>query len=448
MIRKLPLILFFYGCSFFGQHSEYSGSFNLQSNLSFGTENPFWFHSNQRGRIDEITRFAGWLNGQCRFYNRSGGFVETGVGLLYSNGYNNRVMLEEYYLTYENDLLKLFAGKEHKEAMYSGLSATNQNILWSLNASPISGIGIRMKEPLMLWKQAGIGFKFSYEEYFTDDERYIDNTWIHHKSLHLVFKGSERFTLTAGVQHFAQWAGDSDEYGELPSGFDDYLRVVTGGSIASPEGSLGEQEINGLGNHLGSYEIYLNTSISHFDVELIYNTIFEDKSGMILRNTPDGRYGIYLRDREEEKWIGAFMYEFFYTKHQSHSTPTPDGDDNYFNNNLYRSGWTYEGRVLGLPFILLDEERFRIGVNNLMAHHLGISGLAFSQFPYKFLTSYRKNYGRKSGTSEPTEEIVSTYLEVQLLNNYFNFDVLIGGDFNSEEDPILGLGIRLKRVLF
>src|SRR5690606_9397010 len=132
-----------------------------------------------------------------------------------------------------------------------------------------------------------------------------------------------------------------------------------------------KEEINGLGNHLGSYEINIRTSIYNYDFEVFYNHIFEDGSGTRLRNTPDGRYGVYISDTEENKWINALMYEFYYTKNQSKNSSTTDGTDNYFNNNLYQSGWTYENRVLGIPFITLRDSRFRIGNNIFVAHHFG-----------------------------------------------------------------------------
>src|SRR5690606_16390754 len=104
------------------------------------------------------------------------------------------------------------------------------------------------------------------------------------------------------------------------------------------------------------------TSIDDYNIHFIYNHLFEDGSGRRLGNTPDGRYSIYVEDVEDthvKKWVRAIMYELYYTKHQSYTSSGNDGTDNYFNNNLYRSGWTYESRVLGVPFITLDEDRFR-----------------------------------------------------------------------------------------
>ncbi|WP_245583361.1 capsule assembly Wzi family protein [Salinimicrobium terrae] len=405
-------------------------------------------HSNQRGRIDERTNFSSWIDGMGRYGFRDGGIVEAGLGILYKDGYTEEVQLDEYFVSYENNLFEAFAGRKQKEEFFSGISATNKNMLWSLNSRPIPGIGINFK-PIEVFKRAGISVKASWEEYFSDEQdRHIPNIRIHHKSFHFVYTGIRNFEFIAGGHHYAQWGGKSPEYGEIPAGFDDYLRVITGGSIIGGDGFVGESEVNALGNHLGGYEVQLNTSISHYDISLVYNTLFEDFSGIKLRNTPDGRYGFYLRDREPEKWIQAFLYEYYFTRNQSKNYPTTDGKDNYFNNHLYQSGWTYEKRIIGLPFIMLDEDRFRIAHNNIVAHHIGITGSAFYTYPYKFLTSYRGNYGAKSGSSRPIEQIISTYLDVNVWQEFMDVNLQVGVDLQFEESSKVGLGLRVSKSFY
>lgn len=449
MIKRLPLLLLFFFPKLQAQYFDYSASAVLQGIYSSEEYSPFWMHTNQRGRIDELTTMAGWVNLSGSYIITEDASIEMGIGALYQDGFSDEIQLDEYYLSFENQWLHVFAGRKQRPELYKGLSATNENILWSLNARPLSGVGINIPEPVFFWPEAGLGFKATWEEFVTDDVRYVENTRIHHKSFHLVFNKIRNIQLTFGVQHFVQWGGTSPEYGDLPSGFDDYLRVVTGSGIGGEaDGSIGEQEINGLGNHLGSYEIYLNTSVSGYDVELIYNTLFEDKSGMMLRNTPDGRYGIYVEDQRQGGWLDAVMYEYYYTRNQSKNTPTSDGKDNYFNNNLYRSGWTYENRILGLPFILLDEDRFRVSHNNIVAHHLGLTGTAFQNYPYKLLTSYRLNYGAKAGTSTPSEKIWSSYLDVKVWQQLVDINIQVGADVSSETASNLGAGIRLSKNFF
>ena len=460
MLNKLlPLFLLSFVASF-SQEIEYSASATLQGLISSEEKNPFWLHSNTRGRIGEETNIAGWITGTGKFSFRNDSFLELGLGGFYHDGFTNEIDLDAYYISFQNNWMLAYAGRKQKKEYYRGLSATNESILWSLNSRPIPGISFEITEPVYFWKQAGLGFMLSWEELFSDErDRYIENLRVHHKSFHLVYSGIRNVQLIAGVQHYVQWGGKSPEQGDLPSGFDDYLRVITGGSIIGGDGLIGDNEINGLGNHLGGYEAQLNTSMSHFDVSLIYNTIFEDMSGIKLRNTPDGRYSIYIEDREENKWIEAFMYEYYFTRNQSKNYPTTDGKDNYFNNHLYKSGWTYDHQVIGLPFFVIRDNLLGIAHNNIVAHHIGITGDAFYEYPYKLLASYRANYGAKGGTSKPIERIFSTLVDVEVWQQVVRVNLQIGADINlgannteadinSEKSVNMGVGVRVYKKIF
>lgn len=447
MMKRLPLLIFFFVSGLQAQYFDYSASASLQGILSSEEQSPFWLHSNQRGRIDELTSLGGWTNVSAKYFITPDTFLETGIGGAYKNGFTDRFYLDQYYVSFQNNRLTAFIGRKQKKELYQGLSASNENILWSLNARPIPGAGFEIEEPITIWKAGGLGFKASWEEYITDDDRFVDHLRVHHKSFHFVFDKLRNIELIFGIQHFAQWAGISPEYGRLPQNFRDYLNVLVG---KEGEDDVQGEEANALGNHLGSYEVYLNTSLSHYNIQLIYNTLFEDNSGRVLGNTPDGRYGVFITDqnKDEVRWVQALMYEFYYTRDQSKNTPTGDGKDNYFNNNLYRSGWTYEKRIIGVPFVILDEERFRVRHNTLRIHHLGLSGTAFYQYPYKFLTSYRENYGVKGGTEEPQERIVSSYLDLLIWQRFVDVNFIIGADFHFEEKSNAGAGIRISKEFF
>ncbi|MEG9326645.1 capsule assembly Wzi family protein [Salinimicrobium catena] len=446
MVKRLPLLFLIFYTSLQAQYFDYSASAVLQGIYSSKEESPFWMHSNTRGRIDEATTLAGWSNVSARYFITPDSYLDAGIGGAYQNGYNNEFWLDEYYVSFENDRYHAFIGRKQKKEIYNGLSATNSNILWSLHARPVPGVGFEIKKPITFWKEGGLGFKASWEEYITDDERYVDNLKIHHKSFHFVFTKIRNIELVFGLQHFAQWGGISPDYGRLPQTFHDYLNVWVG---KEGKDDVQGEEANALGNHLGSYEIYLNTSFSHYDVQLIYNTIFEDNSGRVLGNTPDGRFGIYIEDRDDEiKWITALMYEFYYTRDQSKNTPTGDGKDNYFNNNLYRSGWTYENRILGAPFFLLDDERFRIDNNTFYVHHVGLAGTAFFNYPYRFLGSFRMNYGVKGGQENPISKILSTYLDIRLWERFFTINLQAGVDVDLLDQTTLGAGIKLSKKFF
>jgi hypothetical protein len=431
----------------FSQTLESSVTFSSKGIIFSQDESPFWIHSNQRGRIDETTNFKGLILGNGSYSINDKTYISAGVGLLYKNGFTNKLQLDESYLSLENDWFDASLGRKQRKENYNGLSASNQNILWSLNSRPLPGISLRMKEPVYFWKNGGLGFKASIEEFINNDNTYIDDYRVHHKSFHLVFDKVSNFKLTFGLQHFVQWGGTSPEHGKLPQTFRDYLKVIRGKGVNNLDGFVGGQEVNGLGNHLGSYEIYINTKFSIYNIQIIYNHLFEDGSGRVLRNTPDGRYGLYLEDRNKGKLVEAFIYEVYYTRNQSKGHPSLDGLDNYFSNSLYIAGWTYENRILGIPFITLDDDRFRIDNNKVIVHHIGVSGLVFEKYRYKFLTSFRKNYGSK-GSGLRKSNVLSSYLDINVWKDYVDVNLQLGTDFSDVNTPNFGAGIQLSKKIF
>ncbi|SDS26077.1 capsule assembly Wzi family protein [Christiangramia echinicola] len=432
--------------------SSYEVTFEGQGQLFSDDESPFWMHTNYRGRLDEKSYLSGLITSTARFDLSPKSYAELGLGALYKDGYQNGVKLDELYFNFVSPKFGVVVGKKQREDLFQGLSATNESILWSLNAAPMPGIRFFIKDPLFLIDDHGIGIKASLEEYLMDDERYIPDTRVHHKSAHLVYRSKNNFQIDVGVQHFVQWAGTSEEFGVLPGSFEDYIRIFTG--MAS-EGDVGNgQEVNALGNQIGSYELKIKTKIRDLDFRFIYNHIFEDASGMKGGNLPDGRYAVYFEDNRDAfwgtSWLKAFMYEFYYTKNQSRSRVSSeiDGADNYFNNNLYRSGWTYNSQVLGVPFILLNDNNFRIGTNILTVHHLGMRGQLFDDYPYRFLLSYRKNYGVKGSFFPETKEIFSSLIEVELINSNYNLKAQIGADFKFQDNSNFGVGLNFSKTIF
>ncbi|WP_298247444.1 capsule assembly Wzi family protein [uncultured Christiangramia sp.] len=450
---KHPFILCIFiilGLSSYGQ--DY---FNLNATgtagLFSGSESPFWIHSNRRGRLDERTFYSGLLTGTAIFEIDNTRSFQFGGGILYKDGYDNSFKIDEAYFSYVSPKIRVDIGKRQRTDLYQGLSVSNESILWSLNASPFPGISIETVEPVFFnFKDYGLGFKFSIGEYLLDDERFIDNTRLHHKSGHLVYRTQKDFEVSLGLQQFVQWAGTSEEFGRLPQSLEDYGSVITGS--AGTDDVEGE-EVNALGNQIGSYELKISSRISNLDFEFFYNHIFEDGSGLKMGNLPDGRYGIYVEDNRDtfwgEDWIKAIIYEFHYTKNQSRSrkSSTSDGADNYFNNNLYRSGWTYQNLIIGNPFILTTDERFRIGVNIITAHHVGITGKAF-KLPYRALLSYRKNYGVKDSFFPVTKEVLSSYLEVELMKGDYNLSAFVASDIKNVDQSNFGAGLKFSRPLF
>ena len=406
---------------------------------------PFWMQHNKRGRIKPNTNFLGVLGAKAAHRWGNSSLLEAGAGMFFEDG-QGELKLDELYLRYQNRWVELVLGVKQDEVEFAGLSATNRSILRSLNTRPMPGAQLKSSGPIMVFPKAGLGFEFAIEKYFMDDERFINDSRLHHKSLHIVVQPVRKFILKAGLRHYVMWAGNSEVLGPQPSSFEDYIRVFIGWNGGA--GSFEGDQQNSLGNSLGSYEVTLSTMWQEYAISLLWNSIFEDGSGMRLGNTPDGRYGLFVEDTHKKGWIHSLMYEFYYTKHQSHTTTGIHKYDNYFNNIIYQSGWTYHGQTIGVPFFTPRASGMGIDNNVFTAHHLGIGGVAFEQLPFRFLTSYRRNYGLSNMnfdafTKDPPEQVFSSMLELSIPFSRLMLNVQLGSDFSNDTGPRLGAGVGI-----
>lgn len=427
----------------FSSHLDYSINLSLLGLISTEEDLPFWIYHNRRGRVDKNSDFATLFSGKQVIFFTSTSYLISGAGILFFNGSENILAIDELYLHFQNNWMYAAAGRKQQKEFFNGLSSSNRSILWSLNTRPMWGVEIGTAEPFFLSGEAGLGFEASWSEYWMGKNRFVKDALLHHKSFDFVYRKGT-WEIKAGVQHFAQWAGTSEE-GEQPDGWKNYWRVITkqkGGTDAG----IGDQ-LNALGNHLGGYELSVAKELKNFRFYISYNHLFEDGSGMMLRNTPDGRYLIYLEKKDKASLVNSMMYEFYYTQNQSFYFPNTDGRDNYFNNGVYRSGWTYNDLVIGSPLFSVDPKGEGIINNKFTAHHLGIGGEignAVHSYPYKLLLTYARNDGLYSEKFNPKQDVLYLLSEFRLLQDEFELNLQIGADWNNYQSPIYGVGLQMN----
>lgn len=443
--NKVLLILLGFPLSIFSQ-MEFSGNLNLRAYYSGNKDLPFWFYSNQRGRISENTNFSSWVSGAGTYEINKNSFLEIGGGLLYENGSSDRISIDELYADYRNSWFRIILGAKQKEELYNGLSGSNENILWSLNSRPLPGLQIRTNRPVFIGENKRWGIEATWEEYLLGKKRYVKNARLHHKSFHILYRSFSGWQIRVGIQHFAQWAGTSPDFGEQPHSPSDYLKIITG--RGGGEGAIQGDVENALGNHLGSYELSVKKKFAFSEVGFIYNSIFEDGSGSRFANFPDGRYGLFWK-RQDNSFINYLIYEFYYTRDQSHDV-NRWGADNYFEHTiLYFSGWTYQDRIMGTPFFESDPENYRMKNNRFTTHHLGVSGnyhIFKNNYPYKLMLTYLFNEGTYVNPYPSGQHKFYTFLSSRILSNPFELHIELGSEYDSLDSPTYGIGLHLKRT--
>ncbi|MDN3596254.1 capsule assembly Wzi family protein [Zunongwangia endophytica] len=431
---------------------------------------PFWLRSNNYGRVGRQTDIYAIIESSYKLNLNENSAFTLHSGFTYRNEFNeiggdNNVFVDELYANYSSKFLNINVGVKHDDLKYNGLASTNQSILWSNNSRSLPGIEVKTSRPIYFLLDNHLGFEALFSEYYLNDNRATENAHVHHKYLSLVYKLNSASTLRLGVRHIVQYGGNPSDsrYENQPIGVEEYVRMFLG--RAGSDNSLPTDQENAIGNHLGSYELSYNRKIENGEFELFYNSIFEDGSGSAMRNFPDGRYGAFYDSGKKDHLINSFVYEFIYTKNQSQTAPHLW--DNYFNHGVYSSGWTYQNKVIGLPFItstyLSDYggDYIAVGNNRLIAHHFGVQGKLY--FPYEFKASYRRNYGFNQNVGslkyrhydadderslfKVQPEVVSTYLKVGLLRSFLDLDVMGAVDF-SDKNSNFAAGLSVSKSFF
>ncbi|MEM7185268.1 MAG: capsule assembly Wzi family protein [Bacteroidota bacterium] len=375
MIRYLLFIFCFtgIGSQTFAQSVEWEGGLSAAGLFSSEETNPFWMMMNTDRKYGAETQFAGLAEVTGTYAISTNASLEAGVGLYYRDGVEDEFQRRELYLQFRNTWLKATLGSQAAPRVAGDLSATNKNFLMSGNARPLGGIMLEANEPI--WVSETFAIDWGLGHYQLNDDRFVDDVRVHYKRLGLLIRFNEQHKLRAQIQHYAQWAGTSPVFGELPSDFEAFIDVFI--ARKAPEIDQEGEILNAVGNHLGTFllDYEFKTSIGQFSV--YHEHPFEDGSGTRWANFPDGVWGVYFQPNNS-RFLEAVLYEYIDTNDQSASDVS--GVDNYFRNNVYRSGWSYEGAVIGLPFILIDnsfavtDTNSPIVSNRVQAHHFGLKG--------------------------------------------------------------------------
>lgn len=406
-MKKFLGFLFLFWCTVpvFSQTREFQYFSSLSGFLSYGKNLPFWAVSNRYGLVPDGR--GGLLEaGLSSDFNPKHTFqLAYGISAAaYISNYDNAVLLDQLYVSGKWKKLRLDLGMIHREIEYNGISFTNGNIIYSGNARTMPGYNLYSDYITIPRTNKILSFKFNWSDYLMPDDRYVRHARLHNKSLFVKIVPVARLEIILGLEHWVQWGGTSSRYGKQPSSLKDYIRIVCG-----KEGGKGATEsdiINALGNHLGREHIRINYRGDEYLISFYHDIPFDDGSGTDFRSFPDGVYALYVGSKEKKRWISDIIYEFNYTKYQSgryhnppgHPEKVSGGNDNYFNNGEYKSGWTLYGRTIGSPLITPyapNAQGITLGVcnNRIIGHHIGLRGQAWKKIPYKIMLTYTLNYG-------------------------------------------------------
>ena len=284
---------------------------------------------------------------------------------------------------------------------------------------------------------------------------FVDNigvrgAMLHHKYVGVRLGGRLPVNVNYEFHHAAQWGGVSSVYGELGSSIRDWWSVFK----ASSGGVMGNDQINAMGNHIGSQMIGLEVKCRGWYVNAYWQSLFEDGPIRYMwnaKNAVDGLWGVAIK-QSHWRFIHSLTYEFFATTDQSGSVHDIDGiifggGDNYFNNIIYSQGWSYFGRTIGNPFITSPNYGSSIATENnrTFVHHIALKGDIYG-FNYLVRYSHSRNFGTYELPMRTYNNAVYCGVQKFVPQAWgFSFGVAVGADWGTQFGNSFGAMVTVAR---
>jgi len=373
---------------------------------------PFWLRANQFGSIPLDGPSASFIASAHKEYHASDNRIidwSAAFECRANLGHTTKLLLIEGYVKLKVSVFDLQIGRS-RDMM--GLVDSLLSVgAWAISGTSLGIPKVQISNPEFYsipFLDHIVAFKGNYSHGWFGDIPYSREnnlihpmTYLHQKSLYGRFgKPNWALKLYGGFNHQVMWGSENEKLGQFNfdmSLAETYWYVITSKSY---KGSR-------FGNSLGSIDLGAEYSFQNLRLFAYRQNLYEAGALYYLANILDGLNGLILinlkTNSKKLQWKRVVL-EFLYTKNQAGETWskfTPSGDENYFNQFQYLTGWSYKGLSLGNPFIspktttrsgfASHPNEFFIN-NRVIAYHLGFMGILYN-WQYNMKLSYSQNYG-------------------------------------------------------
>jgi len=425
---------------------------------------PFWLYANQYGTVAPSSANAGLRLQAHRPFGRGSGLdYAVGAELLGRLSSPSTAYLHELYGRLRYGRFQLTAGRREQIIGRVDTTLSLGGTTWGANATPPPKISVSSDGYLAVPGTDGVLAVKGYLAHgWLEDDRFVEGALLHEKYGYLRIRlPTLPVTAHAGLTHHALWGGTHPRRGPLPEGLRDWAYVAAGQSRTNDEGV----RQSGV-NQLASYDFGLDVTARGVRARAYRQFYHEDTPSLLFRNPWDGLWGVSLRREDDDKLVTALLWEHLRMTRQNakFSEGEERGADTYYHHTVYRGGWTYQGRTLGVPLITTPSTTPgfapRIpGIANsiVVAHHVGLEGHLTADLSYRLLGTYSRNYGAQGvcgsvecaarvdrRTSRRDQYSVRIGLRGPLLEQYnLRFRTAAAFDVGSFYDDRTGLSVHL-----
>lgn len=389
--------------------------------VSSSGSTPFWLQSNRHGMFSPegrqfLTRIMAYSTDNRLTDNLT---LSYGADFIARPGPQSVAWFNQGFLRLDVWNLFLQVGRFHNKSPIHSEEVGMGSLGVSGNATPIPQIRIGFSEWNSLpFTRDFIEIKLHVAHGWLGSDRYTKDVLYHEKIGHVRFGGDFPLNVYGGMAHYAIWGGNNNpQYGNLPSRLSDFSRVfrAVGGDDTAP---ITEKQLL-LGDHLGGWDFGLFLELDAFDMKVYRNFPLESRHNLQLKSFQDALTGINLTFSDPSVLgLKKIAYEFLYTKWQAgprtgqpgfENAGSPGGNRNYYNNGVYKSGWSYFGRTIGNPLFLTRSDNLGIENNRIVGHHLGFL-FQLKSVTWKIKSTYSRNYGTWVEPYTPVRNQISYFI--------------------------------------
>lgn len=418
----LILIVVSLSFGYFTQNAVAQVNVTAQTGIIGGTgdQTPFWLHMNRHG-IHSGDGNQIYANTRLHYTRSLSDQFTLGAGVEFHGraGSEPVLFMNQGYVSLHAYGISLKAGSFYNTSPFQNDIVGMGSLGVSTNANPVPQIRLELDDWVAIpFTREFLQIKAHLAHGWLGTNRYVDNILLHEKSGHLRIGGRLPVNVYGGIAHYAHWGGNSPALGQFPTRLTDYKSVFF--ALSGDESTPGQDQDYMLGNHLGSINFGSIINLSHAEVHIYRQFPLETKDNLKLKSIQDALTGISVTPTQNTP-IRTIVYEFLYTKYQDGPRrpnvlddglvclDNPDvcrdnykGNQNYYNHNIYKSGWTYNLRTMGNPLFLVSESNLGIVNNRIVAHHVGIQA-EFGELLVGGKTTLSRNYGRRCDNRFPDD---------------------------------------------
>ncbi|MCD8317426.1 MAG: capsule assembly Wzi family protein [Paraprevotella sp.] len=408
------------------------------TDISSGNYAPLWFTANRNGLSSQKPNSAYLRAGLTyRHSFRHSWHIGAGLDLAAAVNSPSEFIVQQAYADFSWRMLNLSVGSKERGPLGKNPLLSSGGMVEGNNARPVPQVRAEVAE---YYTVPGTKEWFAFKGYiafgrFTDDrwqrdfarshlQPYVEDVLYHSKELMFKVGNREKFPLEGevGLLMSAQFGGKRhtfDSHGNesvyaMPHDLKSYVKVFL--AQAGGSNTTAGDQVNVEGNHLGSWNFYMNYYLGDWKFRAYYEHFFDDHSQMFLQygRWKDGHLGIEVT-LPENRWVNTLLWEGLATKDQS-GPILYDGDerfqgrgyvafpgmqisarDDYYNNFFYQS-WEHYGLGLGNPLLpgpLYNKDgSLMFRSNRVRANHWAFSGTPTDEWGYRVLMSYALHWGR------------------------------------------------------